>query len=172
MLTPGAVGSQWDIVHLGMTRSGHWCFERLNLLQITAKIERELNIWINNTFSPRGQEVEAGRSTEASLVYRVSSRTARATHRETLSLKKQTNKQTNKNKTKKTQTKPTEQKELGERQHFWAHKIAWEIRQSYNLSLIPGTHRVEKEPTPARWPLAATQVPWKTCTHTPNKWID
>ena len=50
---------------------------------------------VTNTFNPSTQETEAGRC-EANLVYRVSSSTARATQRNSVSRNKQTNKQTNK----------------------------------------------------------------------------
>lgn len=35
-----------------------------------------------------------------------------------------------------------------------------------NLSLIPGTHNVEKEITPMSYPLTSTRVLWHTCSHT------
>jgi hypothetical protein len=54
---------------------------------------------VAHAFNPSTREAEAGISEfKASLVYRVSSRTARATHRETLSRKTKQNKQTNKKK--------------------------------------------------------------------------
>jgi hypothetical protein len=62
-------------------------------------------------FNPSTLEAEAGRflSFEASLVYKVSSRTARATQRNPVS-KNQKEKQTNKNKQKQTNKQNTEKK--------------------------------------------------------------
>jgi hypothetical protein len=79
---------------------------------------------VAHTFNPSTREAEAGGSLEfeASLVYKVSSRTARAIQRNPVSKNKQTNKQTNKK-----ETLPLKRSEVnGQRQATQMNDKQWD----------------------------------------------
>jgi hypothetical protein len=65
---------------------------------------------VAHAFNPSTQEAEEGEFLSSSLIYRVSSRTARATQRNPVSKKNKTN-QTNNNNNKTKQNKKTKQKQ-------------------------------------------------------------